>query len=393
MKRRIRHFTPSWFSCTMGTGITSILLHELPYQFKGLKNVANVIFVFNIVLFLAILGMSCARYILYPSLWKAMIFHPSQSLFLGTFSMGFSTIVNMMVLSVSPAFGHRWVILAWVLWWINVVISVAISIGLPIVMFLYQKHTFADISGIWLLPVVSTIVTAASGGIVATILPPSHARLTVYVSYILWGTGFPLAFLLMALYFARLAIHKPPPAAQIVSSFLPLGPCGQGAFALLKLSSVLLDLSRTPDGLGVGSLSIEEGKVAALAIYACTIPVALVIWGLGLFWLVQAVGTIVHLAVKTTLPFNMGWWAFTFPLGVFATSTTALAKELNSPTFRVLGTILSCAVVALWLIVMGLTIWKAWIGTLFVAPCLAEVVPMKAEEEKRGRRGGEVSKV
>lgn len=73
------------FSCTMGTGITSILLHELPYQFKGLKNVANVrrtsegkkgerregdradliwivplqvIFVFNIVLFLAILGMS-----------------------------------------------------------------------------------------------------------------------------------------------------------------------------------------------------------------------------------------------------------------------------------------------------------------------------------------------
>lgn len=29
----------------------------------------------------------------------------------------------------------------------------------------------------------------------------------------------------------------------------------------------------------------------------------------------------------------------------------------------------------------------------FVAPCLAEVVPMKAEEEKRGRRGGEASKV
>jgi len=56
--------------------------------------------------------------------------------------------------------------------------------------------------------------------------------------------------------------------------------------------------------------------------------------------------------------------AFTFPLGVFATSTTALAKELNSPAFKVLGTILSAAVVALWLVVMGLTIQKAWVGTL-----------------------------
>lgn len=56
--------------------------------------------------------------------------------------------------------------------------------------------------------------------------------------------------------------------------------------------------------------------------------------------------------------------AFTFPLGVFATSTTALAKELNSSAFKVLGTILSAAVVALWLVVMGLTVQKAWVGTL-----------------------------
>jgi hypothetical protein len=28
----IRNFTPSWFSVNMGTGITSILLHNLPYN-------------------------------------------------------------------------------------------------------------------------------------------------------------------------------------------------------------------------------------------------------------------------------------------------------------------------------------------------------------------------
>lgn len=34
LRRITLHFTPSWFSVNMGTGITSILLHELPYQFK-----------------------------------------------------------------------------------------------------------------------------------------------------------------------------------------------------------------------------------------------------------------------------------------------------------------------------------------------------------------------
>ena len=50
-RRRILNFTPSWFSVNMGTGITSILLHNLPYQFNGLKVIGIVVFLFNISLF------------------------------------------------------------------------------------------------------------------------------------------------------------------------------------------------------------------------------------------------------------------------------------------------------------------------------------------------------
>lgn len=57
-KRRILNFTPSWFSVNMGTGIASILLYNLPYQFTGLKIVATVIFVLNIVLFIFFLFLS-----------------------------------------------------------------------------------------------------------------------------------------------------------------------------------------------------------------------------------------------------------------------------------------------------------------------------------------------
>jgi tellurite resistance protein TehA-like permease len=42
----------------MGTGICSILLYNLPYQFNGLHIIADVVFVLNIVLFLAFLLLS-----------------------------------------------------------------------------------------------------------------------------------------------------------------------------------------------------------------------------------------------------------------------------------------------------------------------------------------------
>ncbi|KAL0575723.1 hypothetical protein ABG067_009005, partial [Albugo candida] len=43
----IKHFTPSWFSVTMGTGILSILLINFPFQFYGLPTIALVMYLMN----------------------------------------------------------------------------------------------------------------------------------------------------------------------------------------------------------------------------------------------------------------------------------------------------------------------------------------------------------
>jgi C4-dicarboxylate transporter/malic acid transport protein len=377
-KREIRritlHFTPSWFSVNMGTGISSILLHQLPYQFKGLGIISNVIFGLNVILFILFTGISIARYTIWPKMFWTMLFHPTQSLFLGTFAMGFATIVNMCALSAAPAFGHNFIIFTWVLWWIDAFISILICIGLPFLQFTRHEQSLAKVTGVWFLPVVATIVAAASGGIVADILPPAHARLTLIVSWILWGTGFSLAFLMMALYYGRLAIYKIPPATLIVSAFLPLGPCGQGAFGLLQISSVLYKMSKeTGQALGsTTTASASEAQIMATAIYAVTVPIALVLWGLGLVWLVLAIAFLIDLAIVQELSFNLGWWGFTFPLGVFCTATTQLGKELDSGGFRILGTILSLIEVALWLYIAIKTSIGALSGKLFFSPCLAE---------------------
>jgi tellurite resistance protein TehA-like permease len=63
---------------------------------------------------------------------------------------------------------------------------------------------------------------------------------------------------------------------------------------------------------------------------------ALMMWAFGLVWLFFAVATV----IKTrTFPFNLGWWALTFPLGVFANCTVQLGDELSSTFFWVVGSV------------------------------------------------------
>lgn len=86
-------------------------------------------------------------------------------------------------------------------------------------------------TAVWLLPIVSCIVAASSGALVAEVLPdPQYALWTVLASYVLWGIGVPLALMVMGIYLQRLTLHKLPPKAVIVSVFLPLGPLGQGGY-------------------------------------------------------------------------------------------------------------------------------------------------------------------
>ena len=123
-----------WFSVTMGTGIVSILLHNLPYNARWLSWISVVFFVLNVILFVIFTLLSIVRYTMYPEIWKAMIRHPTQSLFLGTFPMGFATIVNMFVFVCVPAWGSWAVTMAWTMWWVDVAFSVATCFYLPFIM-------------------------------------------------------------------------------------------------------------------------------------------------------------------------------------------------------------------------------------------------------------------
>lgn len=394
----VLHFMPSWFAATMGTGIVSILLHNLPYNSQWLRWISIALFGLNILLFMLFCILSVTRYCLYRGIFVAMIRHPVQSLFLGTFPMGFATIVNMFIYVCVPVWGRWAVTFAWAMWWIDAVVSICCCMFLPFaIMHIHTTqsdgcHKLQAMTAVWLLPIVSTIVASATGGIVAEALADAnqhaYALLTMFASYILLGTGLPLAMVILVIYFQRLTLYHLPPQHMIVSVFLPLGPLGQGSFSIMQLGRVALRLQ--PQFASVGSTLSQS---AATTIYSLGIVVALVMWGYGLVWLFFALVSITRnkfvfnlgtypwfsnpnyrnqMNISNCFICDTGWWGFTFPLGVYAVSTMTLGVELSSSFFKILGLILSLAVIFLWLLVSIKTSIAALNRSIFTAPCVKD---------------------
>lgn len=71
------------------------------------------------------------------------------------------------------------------------------------------------------------------------------------------------------------------------------------------------------------------------------------------------------------IPFNLGWWGFTFPLGVYTVATLKLSTLVDLAFFKGFGALLVVMLAAMWLLVAVKTVRGAWSGKLFVSPCLA----------------------
>ena len=363
LSKIILNFTPSWFSVNMGTGIISILLSTAPYQFTGLKYIAIVFYVLNCILFLTFLTITIARYIMFPSVFTKMLYHPAQSMFTGTFPMAIATIANATVLLVVPTHG-RWAInLAWSLWWVEVFFTVLTCFGVPFVMFRVHELQLDKMTATWLLPIVPAVVTAASGGLLSTVLEPTHGLITLIFSYCLWGMGMGLSFLVIALYLHRLTIYKIPGSEVVVSAFLPLGPLGQGTFGLIEMAVAGKKI--------FAETAFLESDASDNTILKVSVIFGFMMWGLGLWWLVHGITSVLSRYLKGNIPFNMGFWGFVFPLGVFTSATIILGKVTHVHFFSYLSMVFIGLLVLLWLLIAYGTLKRAINRSIFVAPCLS----------------------
>lgn len=307
-------------------------------------------------------GLSMARHVLFPWVFWKMLKFPMVCMFLGAVPMGLVTIINATVLIVVPAFGRWVVVLVQVLWWFDVALTLLCTFAIPILMFHIHQLALESMTAVWLLPIVPAVVVSASGGVVATVVGPETVSGILVVSYMLWGIGMGLSMFVLVLYFHRLAVHNLPSAEVIVSAFLPLGPLGQGAYAIMQLGRVCRDLHPV--------VHLADSHLASSDIWVVSVLVGIILWGLGVWWLVHGVSSVLIRYLQGSIAFSMGFWGFIFPLGVFTSATILLADALPSVFLSWLAVVLIIVLVLLWVLVFMGTVINAKNGKLFVAPCL-----------------------
>lgn len=355
----IRQFTPSWFTVTMGTGILALALNQAPFATSGVRAVAEGLWFTNIGLFVIFTALYVARWLLFPDEAIRVFSHPVMSMFFGAIPMGLATIINGFLAFGIARWGETAVAIAQSLWWVDMVMAVACGVGVPFLMFTRQDHSMEKMTAVWLLPIVAAEVTATSAGLLVPHLADPQAALQMLVlGYALWAFSVPLAMSVIVILVLRLVLHKLPHKDMAASGWLALGPIGTGALGLLLLGA---DAPHAFAAAGIPGV----GEVAA----GIDVVTGAVLWGYGLWWLLMAVLTTARY-ISEGMPFNLGWWGLTFPLGVYSVATLALARQTHLTCLTATGAVLVICLALVWLAVAARTLHGAWHRYLFVSPCL-----------------------
>lgn len=310
-------FSSQWFLVPQGMGILAVILHQLPYQFRGLGIISTCVWIYTIVLLVVCLSLYILRIVLYPRHVLHQLRHNIlETSCLASISIAFTSIIQMTALTLISAWGPSWSLVAIILWWINTGMALLAVLGIPYVHVRLQPPGIAAVPPAILLPLIAALTSAAGGAVVCHSANPSgtSARLQVpviIVSYLEIGIGLPLALCFAAVYIARLLGNRAsfPSQQEIYQTMILCGPFGQGSFALQMLGAVVQNGSFAKYDRGTFLTAHAAPVVGVVSQFA-----GLLSWGFGTLWWVFALLSISH----TLLAQPGGWKATRFSLGAWS---------------------------------------------------------------------------
>lgn len=384
-EKLIGGFSPAFYASVMGTGISGNILYGFPFPAHWLKVCGVIMATVALVLFIlltVVFGLALRKD---SQLWSKIHRDPAQAPGMGCLVMGYLTLIFML----NSLAGKSWSYAVWVLWWIATFMSVYTSF-LTFFFSVMGKHRkranvldTANISLTFLLPVVTLTVAASAGGVITPNMPHVNMKIiTMVVSFIMWAIAVTLAFIVVAVNFWRLFVHKIPATGQVFSMFLPIGFLGQGAFAILLFgrNCVELILDHSGDVAESAYTSFLHGAakhhdlsqlpvILATALLTVSTLLAMMLMSFGFFFTYLAFaslllkmqpfarkpnpqhiyarvdGNFIQRSLSGLLRFNRGFWSMTFPLGTMALCNGEMYKLWNGmEAFRYISAIYAVVV-------------------------------------------------
>lgn len=336
----------------MGTAVIGVIASGNPGQFHALATTMKDLSIGATAL-AALLGVLIAvpylaRWILYPKAAWADMRDPTVGPLHGTFPGGI-LVLAVAVSTVGPqVLPVRSVpTVVEVLAAVGIPLALAISLLFAYLLFTLDLPDTRVVNGGWFIPPVVTIIVPVVLVPLLGQVGPSAARLLLFTGYAFWGVGFLLFLLVMGLLHDRLVTRALPAAAMAPSLWIVLGPLGVGAAALLDLAHAA-PLVLGPNAAVIGTLTL----VGASAL-----------WGFGAWSLLVALVLLGRYLHRGGVPYGVGWWAFTFPLGALTLATSSLANAWKLPIVSDIALGLLVGLVVVWLIVTVGTIGSVVTGS------------------------------
>lgn len=334
----------------MDTGIISILIRKLPYNFTGRNVIADLFLFLNIVLWTSFFLITVIQYIRRPSDIKRYCLSMTDDLLcLPAISISLTTIYEMIALA-TTSWGRNWQVFCYVLWWIDTFLSFCFGLLILHVTIESSSTRIKSFEPTVLLCGISAITSATGAGSLAM-----QANLTaaekvpmIIVAYILLGFGSILASMLTILIFVRYYTSGLGPELKMPSVFVLIGPWGQSSFAFQALGQAVITL------FPMHASGILYQTQTAIAIGSASLLAGIFLYGIGFFFFLFAISITVHSlwtyrASRRPLPWSLAWWSFIFPVGVWTSATEQLATVASSGPLKVWACVLVMSLVLLWL--------------------------------------------
>lgn len=370
----------------MNSGILGLLTHQCPYQFNGLSIISTIFYVVDLILFVVFSLIFISRFLMCrQDAYSEIVSQPGEMMMCACWPIAWMTLTSLTGLIDSNAYwgGHAFTIVAYVMWWICVIWSIAVMTWVFGVLIQERQIAEQRLPMLVILPPVSASTVAVTGGLIVSKSYEMSPRLGVpvlVVSFLMLGIGVLLGFMLSTYLFYDLLTKGWPAQAQTASVFIFIGPMGQSAAALQQLG-IAARVYRQFGGYNKGTFLTAE---AAVPLEAAGVLIALLLTGLALVWLILGIFVMLERALKRELTWAPTWNSIIFPTGTLTTSISLFAIEMDSPAWSVITVILIITLAIVFFVNLGFTANKVRKGELLIVREDWRV-KKKLEEDQKGR--------
>jgi tellurite resistance protein TehA-like permease len=226
LRGRLVHFTWAWFDCTMSTGALASLLGQQPNTFPGLRTIGKIVFIIDIILFVAFCILISTRFALTPRSLRKSLHHPFESFYFGAFWVSIALILYCTQQYGVPSSGP-WLIKALeVGYWIYAGCALLVAVFQYHVIFHKEKLPVFEAMPAWILPVYPLIILGPLGGVLLYSQPATSA-IPILISAIMFqGLGWTIALIMYTIYITRLINGDIPEEPKRAGMYIAVGPAG-----------------------------------------------------------------------------------------------------------------------------------------------------------------------